>query len=298
MTALRTTPVPRNPDVSGMPEPTPEPILVPPARARLTQPLRRLLGEFTLVLAAARRYRPAGVPILSYHSVADTPGRDVETITADALAGQLEWLSTHGFLAVSVSQMLSQAATSPPPRPLVCLTFDDGYTDNRQTALPILNRFGASATFYVSTAYLGATSSWNPPDYIGHRPMMTADDLRRLDAAGHEIGSHGHLHVDLTALPETAVTEQLSQSRRILEEALGHPVTGFAPPHGRTSAGVARAAKAAGFRHLVRGGRFLPNRFGESPFELHRITVARDDSLREFVKKVSGCYAFLGFWDE
>jgi peptidoglycan/xylan/chitin deacetylase (PgdA/CDA1 family) len=269
-----------------------------PARAKLTQPLRRLLGELTLALAAARRYRPPGIPILAYHSIADTPGCDIETVTADALARQLEWLSAHGIQAVSVSQMLSQVAISPPARPLVCLTFDDGYADNRENALPILRRLGVSATFYVSTAYLGETSSWNPSDYIGPRPMMTAEDLRALNAAGHEIGSHGHLHVDLTTLAEATVTEQLRLSGQILERTLGHPVFGFAPPHGRTSATVTRAARAAGFQHLVRGGRFLPNRIGESPFQLHRITIARNDSLREFVKKVSGCYGFLAFWDE
>lgn len=47
-----------------------------------------------------------------------------------------------------------------PPRSLV-ITFDDGYADNAEVALPILQRYGAPATFFVSTGFLDGGRMWN-----------------------------------------------------------------------------------------------------------------------------------------
>lgn len=47
-----------------------------------------------------------------------------------------------------------------PPRSLV-ITFDDGYADNAEVALPILQRFGLRATFFVSTGFLDGGRMWN-----------------------------------------------------------------------------------------------------------------------------------------
>jgi len=47
-----------------------------------------------------------------------------------------------------------------PPRSLV-ITFDDGYADNAEVALPILQRHGLRATFFVSTGFLDGGRMWN-----------------------------------------------------------------------------------------------------------------------------------------
>jgi len=47
-----------------------------------------------------------------------------------------------------------------PPRSLV-ITFDDGYADNADVALPILQRYGLRATFFVSTGFLDGGRMWN-----------------------------------------------------------------------------------------------------------------------------------------
>jgi len=47
-----------------------------------------------------------------------------------------------------------------PPRSLV-ITFDDGYADNAEVALPILQRLGLRATFFISTGFLDGGRMWN-----------------------------------------------------------------------------------------------------------------------------------------
>jgi len=47
------------------------------------------------------------------------------------------------------------------PARAMAITFDDGYADNRTTALPILKRHGLSATFFIATGYLNGGRMWN-----------------------------------------------------------------------------------------------------------------------------------------
>lgn len=266
-----------------------------PARARLTQPLRRALGELFFPLAKIRLRRR--FPILTYHSVAAEPGVDVETVTPGDFERQMAWLAARGIRAVTVSDLVQAQARSAPGPPLVAITFDDGYRDNVTTAFPVLGRHGFAATFYVSTDYIGRLSTWNDVEYIGHRPMMTDGEIRRLADAGQEIGSHSHTHADLTRVDSARLDEELRLSRTILADITHQPIVALAPPYGRSNATVVAQAARVGYAHAVGGGRFTANRAGESPFHLRRITVARGDSLREFAKKVTGAYQWLRLHD-
>lgn len=268
-----------------------------PRRAALTQPLRKALGEPFLQLATLRGYSGLRFPILTYHSISDEPGLDVETVTPGDFERQMAWLVARGFAAVTVSDLVCAMARPPARRCVVAITFDDGYRDNALTAFPLLRQYGFRATFYVSTAYIGGLSRWNPVEYIGYRPMLTSSDIRMLSDAGEEIGSHAHSHTDLTLADGAFLDEELRRSMRILADITGKPVVAFAPPHGRSNGMVVERARRLGYSHLVKGGRFTANLKETSPFDLQRITIARGDSLREFAKKVSGAYQWLTFRD-
>jgi peptidoglycan/xylan/chitin deacetylase (PgdA/CDA1 family) len=240
---------------------------------------------------------PTGFPILAYHSVADDVGRDVETVSPTAFASHAQWLSDHGIRGVSVSELVDHMQGRAGPARVVGLSFDDGYKDNISTAFPILQRHGFAATVYVATAYIGGESRWNATDYIGHRPMLSAEEIRTLCVGGIEIGSHSHTHADLTRLDQRESDRELEQSRDALGEIVGRPVRGLAAPFGRANTALAQRAAQAGYQHLVIGGRFLANAATSDPFALRRITIGREDSLREFARKVSGAYQWLSFWD-
>jgi peptidoglycan/xylan/chitin deacetylase (PgdA/CDA1 family) len=258
--------------------------------------MRRAIAEPFLLWASWHSFRPQGFPILTYHSVADVEGADVETVRPASFEGQLAWLARHGIMGATVSELVDSMASEEQSSAAVALSFDDGYLDNYQTALPLLSAYGMRATFYVVAAYVGTTSSWNPVDYIGHRPLLGRPEIEALARHNMEIGSHGLSHVDLTELTEAQLDEELVRSRRILQELAGSAVRGLAAPFGRSSPLVESRAARTGYTHLVRGGRFIANRQDTPPHELCRITVARDDSMREFAKKVSGAYRWLSLW--
>ncbi len=199
----------------------------------------------------------------------------------------------------------------------MAITFDDGYLDNVEFALPILQRYCLPATFFVtSDAVLGRGAFWvgwlhqviatAPASFlqpiteslvgnsdrtltadtafatIAHQIetageadrtrllaalqslfpnapklsdpsgfMMTARDLRRLRDAGMSIGAHTATHRILAGAPASEAVEEVTRSKRDLEDALGEPVEHFAYPNGHVDENVDEAAiqivAAAGF---------------------------------------------------
>ena len=64
----------------------------------------------------------------------------------------------------------------------------------------------------------------------GERPYHDPAQIRRIHAAGHEIGSHSHRHEWLPGLDRRALRETLQASKDALEQCIGAPVTTFVPP--------------------------------------------------------------------
>ena len=79
------------------------------------------------------------------------------------------------------------------PRRAAAITFDDGYADNHDLALPILQRHGLAATFFIATAYLDGGIMWNDQviDALRHtrRPRMDLSDVDGLQGLVVELDS-------------------------------------------------------------------------------------------------------------
>jgi peptidoglycan/xylan/chitin deacetylase (PgdA/CDA1 family) len=110
-------------------------------------------------------------------------------------------------------------------RPLVSITFDDGWQSAYADAAPVLARYGYKATFYINP------SSIETPNF------MSAAELTLLSKAGNEIAAHGYAHDDMTAINANELDYQLHQGRDYLRTA-GFLVTDFATPYGNSDAEV------------------------------------------------------------
>ncbi|MBN0046399.1 polysaccharide deacetylase family protein [Streptomyces actuosus] len=182
-----------------------------------------------------------------YHSVGDRSDDPYRvTVTPERLNQQLAWLRGRGLRGVSVTQLLAARAAGA-GRDLVGLTFDDGYADFLDAALPLLQRHGCTATLYVLPGRLGGDNAW---DALGPRkPLLDADGIRRAADAGMEIGSHGLTHVDLTVADDAALKSETAESRTVLSDLLGRDVDGFCYPYGTVDARAIDAVRAAGYRY-------------------------------------------------
>ncbi|MEU8462412.1 polysaccharide deacetylase family protein [Streptomyces sp. NPDC029003] len=218
--------------------------------------------------------RSAAPWVLMYHSVAEftDPAEDPYgiTVTPAALEGQLLWLRARGLRGVSVGELL-RARAAGRGRGLVGLTFDDGYTDFLTRALPLLRRHDCTATLFALPGRLGSDNAWDP---LGPRkPLLTADDLRAVAAAGQEIGSHGLLHQDLTAAPDDVLQRELRGSRDLLRRLTGTPPEGFCYPYGHLDARVVDATRAAGYAYACA---IAPGRL-TGPHALPRTHISQAD---------------------
>lgn len=183
--------------------------------------------------------------VAMYHSVGDCSDDPYRvTVTPERLEKQLRWLRRRGLRGVSVAELLAARARGEGRR-LVGLTFDDGYADFLDHALPLLDRWGCGATLFVLPGRLGGDNAWDP---LGPRkPLLTADGIRRAAAGGVEIGSHGLTHVDLTKADADTLKAETAESRSLLEDLIQSPVDGFCYPYGTVDGRAVDAVRDAGY---------------------------------------------------
>jgi peptidoglycan/xylan/chitin deacetylase (PgdA/CDA1 family) len=186
------------------------------------------------------------VPVLMYHSVTDHGNESsLWTVRLERFEQQMNWLRRRGRKGVSMREIM-QAVAKGDGANLVGLTFDDGYADFAEYVLPVLERYGFSATAFVLAGRLGGDNGWAAEP---RKDLMTAEQVRRMAAAGMEIGSHGLRHVRLAAADATELESEVAESRRILREVSDQEVTGFCYPYGNHDGRVVGAVQAAGYSY-------------------------------------------------
>jgi len=184
--------------------------------------------------------------VAMYHSVSDCSDDPYRiTVSPDRLDRQLGWLHRRGLRGVGIADLLAARARGG-GRGLVGLSFDDGYADFADNALPVLRHWGFGATVFVLPGRLGGTNEWDP---LGPRKaLLTADGVRRLaDTEGLEIASHGLTHVDLTLADDALLGAEVGGSRALLAELTGREVQGLCYPYGTVDRRVADVVRAAGY---------------------------------------------------
>ena len=116
---------------------------------------------------------------------------------------------------------------------IVC-TFDDGYKGLNDYALPILIKYGFTATVFICTGLIGKDNKWNNKDAVLRR-HLNMDELHNLHRYGWEIASHGVSHFNLLKLTDEELEYELKQSHDCLVKEWGEVVT-FAYPYGAYNA--------------------------------------------------------------
>lgn len=224
------------------------------------------------------------VPILMYHQVTPCPRPEFRryAITPRAFAAQTAWLALAGYRTIGLDALLDHRDSHRPlPSRCVIITFDDGLQDCVDHVAPVLSARGFTATFYLVADLVGKTSRWTLPELGIELPLMDWRAVRSLEAAGFQCGSHTMSHARLPELSSVGCREELSTSRRLLEDRLGHDVTHLAYPFGAFDDRVRAMAADAGYRSAcsTRRGLSAPD---DDALALHRVTVYGHDSLLDF----------------
>ena len=217
-----------------------------------------------------------GLRILLYHSVGSLITNNYYGISVGtkAFERQMNILSqTEGLEFVSLDQ--SQLRDR---RLLVAITFDDGFKDNLYSAAPVLAELNTPFTVFITASFVGSGSS----DYLSKQ------ELRELCALpGAVIGSHGVTHCRLTECDGVKLARELTDSRRMIEDMIGRPVTAISYPHGSVNKRVRDAAERAGYA-VGCTSQFGANDNQQDPLLLRRCEIVSGDTERIFIEKLNG----------
>lgn len=232
--------------------------------------------------------KSSAIPILLYHSIDVPPARDKPfrslTVHPDRFRAQMQWLKRLGYQGLSMRDALPYLEGKKQGKVAV-ITFDDGFLNVYENALPILNEFGFTATNYFVANQINGRNEWDIPHGAVEIPCMNADQLRDWAAQGHEVGAHTLDHIYLPGADAAEAERQIAQSKTAIEAVLGAEVTNFCYPYGGETPAIRDMVKKAGYVHATTTKRGRA-RAGDDPFGLSRRFIRRTDNWLFFLKKL------------
>jgi peptidoglycan/xylan/chitin deacetylase (PgdA/CDA1 family) len=234
--------------------------------------------------AAPLNKQPRWPPILMYHAITRVrKDPDSICISPERFESQMRTLERCNLRGVSVQALLG-AMRAGESRGLVGLTFDDGYQDFLRSAVPVLEKFGFTATVFVVGNMLGGENTWVQTPRLR---LLSANEIREVAERGIEIGSHSLNHSRLTSeLGIEALQLELSHSRKILNEVVHSEIGGLAYPWGDVDNGVLQAVQQAGFTYACGGSVLGRGAEWGSIYNTPRIFVSERDTPFRLLSKL------------
>lgn len=222
-----------------------------------------------------------------YHQIGEpnpkgTPFRGL-TVHPDDFARQMRWMRFLGYRGLSMRDIMPYVRGERRGK-VFGLTFDDGFRNVVQNALPVLDKLGFTATNYLVANQFDGSNFWDAKIGIPSSPLMTVDEMRQWAASGHEVGSHTLDHVHLPRITPEEARRQMVESKDVLEQALGAPVTAFCYPYGEYRSEHLLMAREAGYDNATLTKRGLASA-SDDPFGLPRVTVSRSTGIFRFLQK-------------
>lgn len=180
-------------------------------------------------------------------------------------------------------------------KPLVAVTFDDGYVSVIENALPELKQRGIPVTFFVPTGSLGERPGWikSPESPLWDERVISPNELKNIASEPLvTIGSHTVSHSNLLKLSAKEAIRELVESKAELENLLGLPIEWLSFPHGAYDDSLIQIALEAGYRRL-----FTIEPKPVNPMQPGvingRVAINPDDWPLEFKLKMLGAYRWL-----
>jgi peptidoglycan/xylan/chitin deacetylase (PgdA/CDA1 family) len=244
------------------------------------------------------------VVALCYHSV--HPNLPFASADPVLFRRHIEWLHEHCTIVPFDRLLIAASEHHHAARPVVALTFDDGYADNFDYALPILAETKTPATFFLTAGFVDG----DPIVIERMRTQRRASDgavrpmswgqVRELQAAGFAFGSHTYSHVNLASLRTGDATREIERAKAVLEEHLQAPVPLFAYPWGRptrhftaeTCGLVARAGHTDAAAVIFRGVRPAEDRLAIPRFLVGGV------GIRTLEQRIRGAWDVVGLVQE
>jgi len=219
-----------------------------------------------------------GVIVLMYHSIADN--KEFFTVSPKEFEKQMQYLKDNNFNVISINTLISliEKQDKFPPKTLV-ITFDDGYLDNYENALPILKKFNFPATIFIFTAGINKITTTKSGINL---KMLSKEQIKELsDINLITIGCHSNKHIKLSQINNKEELEkELLISKNILTDITNKEITIFAYPYGDFNKQTIESVKK--YFKLAFGIKNGKIKFNDNIFALKRNSIDSMVSFEEF----------------
>jgi peptidoglycan/xylan/chitin deacetylase (PgdA/CDA1 family) len=198
-------------------------------------------------LAPFREILQGGGGILTYHHVGPRPSRvrlKGLYVSPKLFARQITELRDAGFIAQAYGNL---EASSNIAATRIAITFDDGFHDVFEHALPVLRAAKFSGIQFLVADLIGKSSEWQAPSGEIPGKLMDREAVKQWLAAGNQIGSHTLRHPFLTRISRAEAKEEITASKKKLEDWFGVPIEHFCYPYGDWNAEVKNMVQTAGY---------------------------------------------------
>jgi len=218
-------------------------------------------------------------PILLYHHIAYSKIQNSYYVSPDIFDQQMKWLKDNGYHVISFDKLyLAATGKSGLPEKPVVITFDDSLLDQYINAYPILLKYHYTATFFVKlndVSNKGTTA-------------LTFSEIRDMVQNGMTIGSHSVNHDNMANMDPKTLNNELSQSKKVLEQNLGIQIKYFSYPGGAYSDNTIIATENAGYSAAVTTKHKVYQQIvmSSSLYTLPRIHI--DNEMPSFINWVQG----------
>jgi peptidoglycan/xylan/chitin deacetylase (PgdA/CDA1 family)/TolA-binding protein len=229
-----------------------------------------------------KKYGYQTVPILVYHNFSKTRAEKM-TLSEDDFDTQMKYLKQNNYHVISLDQLMDFLDYKAPlPEKSIVITFDDAWRSAYDIAVPILIKYGFTATFFVYT------------DFIGGGKALSWKDINDLSKTGFDIQCQTKTHRNLS-IPKknesfkayfNAIEMEVTYPKKLFKKMLNKDCRYLAYPYGETNNIVIAILKKYGYRGAFTLGR-EPNPFFIDKYKINRSVIYGNDDMERFKACVS-----------
>ena len=217
------------------------------------------------------------LPVLLYHSISQNMvSNEIDSFEFEK---QISYLKNNNYESVSINQI------KPNTKKQIILTFDDGYKDIISIVLPILKKYNFKAICFIVSNHIGQYNLWDVNNHnYKKKELLNKTDIFEWLKNGMMIGSHSHNHLDLTKLDKNSLEDEVSTSKKILEDTFSTSIVDFCYPYGKVNSNSYVIVKNNyNNAYTTNRSRYFPNK--HDPFLIPRIDMGQKlNRLKMFLK--------------
>lgn len=204
-------------------------------------------------------------------------------VTVTEFRKQMNMIDRLGYTPITFSdyQLFVEDKLTLPSKPII-ITFDDGYLDTLENAIPVLLELNMRAVIFVMGNRKLKSARWDELDDFDSCPLMSDEQVRTVQKMGFEIGAHSLDHFPLTFLSEEDIVYEVTRSKKAIENVLEKPIQTFSYPYGSVDDTVKKVVSDSGF--LFACGVFSgAAKFSQSMMDFRRLAINQDTSRLKFL---------------